>query len=469
MITTIEQKVALALETLKPRQLTEEITVYGGHYFRTVVQVELLNLWAEEVRVRDKTSGQSMMYRVISREGIQHTLRSDGVKPIVVVDNVPNVEAELQGGLYDSSKLPETYKKLAEGGIDLLLKPIREGSLGINESIAEYGPFRSTRSNESAQDWDTQEELIFAHAIIQALQPDVNMTDMKQSKEIIDETYLHFALPFIHHLDATWELLHTTIMDEWLNSAEIDPSFSELQPKEMSVDLGAGDVAVEQLVAYPYVTAKGALYIRLFCVWDENRQSYESVRVIQTQPKGWAAQRHYAGMRIDSGCHDGMHSRDSHCDCHQQLLDVIEDGQRRQEDRVIVQLMDHEGKGWGTVWKGATLQIMRAYNQQAGSTGEVPIGNPQASAALYNALGEPHDRRDYRAAEAVIKALGISSVDTLLMGNQEKVAAVQIAGVQFGQMHAVDVQGASHEAELGLGEKKQGTVVVGSNGNIKYM
>jgi GTP cyclohydrolase II len=456
--------VAASLESLNPRQVTDYITVYGGHHFRTVSRGVSLSLWAEEVRVRDERSGRSMMYRLITRDGIQN-LQSRHLSPAVVIDNVPNAEAELRGGLYDTTKLSEAYERLISGEVDCILKPVREGSLGPTEEVGGYGPFREERSLMS---WDTQEEVIFAHAIVSALQNPGAMTELKKCKEEIDQDYLLFALPLITHLNASYAQLHQTINDQWLTSVDIDSQFSELQPKQIQVDLGAGEVTVEQLVAYPYVTAQGALYIRLFRVWDEVHKTYESVRVIQTQPKGWADQNHYDGMRIDSGCHDGMHSRDCHCDCHQQLLEVIEEGQRKQEDRVVVQLMDHEGKGWGTVWKGATLRIMRNYNDQAGLTGDKYIGNPQAAAALYNALGEPHDRRDYRAAQAVIRALAISHVDTLLMGNDEKVLAVSAAGVQFNNRLAVEVEEVSQEAVVGLTEKKSGQIVIGQNGKVRY-
>ena len=115
--------------------------------------------------------------------------------------------------------------------------------------------------------------------------------------------------------------------------------------------------------------------------------------------------------RVHSECLTGESLHSQRCDCGPQLDDAL----RRigQEGGVLVYLRGHEGRAIGL------LKKLSAYELQ-------DSGLDTVDANLQ--LGEPADAREYGAAAAMLRDLGISSV-RLLTNNPAKVQALESSGV----------------------------------------
>ncbi|MEP7166371.1 MAG: hypothetical protein ABI758_00150 [Candidatus Woesebacteria bacterium] len=475
-----EQYVRDALSGLESRELHPGIALLESHQFRTTVDHVTYDLVAEMLRIYS-TDTQSMVFRAISRNGIESLLLKK--KPRIALDNRPNIEAEVNSGGYDQNILSDAYISAycgrflrgTESEADVILTPVREGAMGPTDSAGGYGPFTSTTQRYAEHNWDLEEEKLGGGAWEQFLRSG----DIKPLYDFRDEITRHheeFALPLATFLQAEIQTLFTDLHIEPFSPSTLEEgsSFLETETIEHKVSLGHEHFSVDQIIAYPYSTKNGIVYIRLFRVWDEAHATYEVVRTIQTEPKkiGDPSMKNFDSLRLDSGCHDGMHSLDCHCDCPEQLEQVIKESLLMRDDTLIVQLTDHEGKGWGTIWKGRTLDIMRRHNDEQDPTGQegVRIGNPIAAAALYGALGVPPDRRDYHAAQAVLKIFNIKHVSRLLMGNQDKIQAIASLGIHFQLTEAVTIHSDDHlgdEARQGLEEKHNG-VVSGLYGKVLY-
>ncbi len=121
-------------------------------------------------------------------------------------------------------------------------------------------------------------------------------------------------------------------------------------------------------------------------------------------------------VRVHSECLTGEAFGSLKCECGPQLDAALE--RIQDETGVVVYLRGHEGRGIGLVNK------LRAYRLQ-----EDGLDTLDANVAL----GLPADARDYGAATAILKDLGLSSV-RLLSNNPEKKRQLEERGVEVSEL-----------------------------------
>jgi len=121
-------------------------------------------------------------------------------------------------------------------------------------------------------------------------------------------------------------------------------------------------------------------------------------------------------VRVHSECLTGEAFGSLKCECGPQLDAALETIQR--EGGVVIYLRGHEGRGIGLINK------LRAYRLQE-------EGYDTLDANLR--LGLPADSRDYGAATAILRDLGISSV-RLLSNNPEKARQLRERGVEVTEL-----------------------------------
>jgi 3,4-dihydroxy 2-butanone 4-phosphate synthase / GTP cyclohydrolase II len=146
-------------------------------------------------------------------------------------------------------------------------------------------------------------------------------------------------------------------------------------------------------------------------------------------PKGGGPVRDGALVRVHSECLTGEAFGSLKCECGPQLeaaLDAIQN-----EGGVVVYLRGHEGRGIGLINK------LRAYRLQ-----EDGLDTLDANLAL----GLPADARDYGAAHAILKDIGLTSV-RLLSNNPEKKRQLEERGVVVTELVPLVV---------GVGENNEG-------------
>ncbi len=121
-------------------------------------------------------------------------------------------------------------------------------------------------------------------------------------------------------------------------------------------------------------------------------------------------------VRVHSECLTGEAFGSLKCECGSQLhaaLDTVE-----KQGGVVIYLRGHEGRGIGLINK------LRAYKLQ-----EEGFDTLDANIAL----GFPADARDYGAATAILKDLGVSSV-RLLSNNPEKARQLRERGIEVTEL-----------------------------------
>jgi len=121
-------------------------------------------------------------------------------------------------------------------------------------------------------------------------------------------------------------------------------------------------------------------------------------------------------VRVHSECLTGEAFGSLKCECGPQLQSALETIDA--EGGVVVYLRGHEGRGIGLINK------LKAYHLQE-------EGFDTLDANLR--LGLPADARDYGAATAILKDLGISSV-RLLSNNPEKARQLEERGIEVTDM-----------------------------------
>ncbi|MBL8015611.1 MAG: hypothetical protein JNK26_05510 [Candidatus Doudnabacteria bacterium] len=92
----------------------------------------------------------------------------------------------------------------------------------------------------------------------------------------ITDTYTSFALPFVNHLSGEIQPLHPPqpVLPAY-DLGQVDLSFYNSETVESTVNLGLAEQRVEQVVAYPYPTMDGMLYIRLMKVCHQEKSLRE--------------------------------------------------------------------------------------------------------------------------------------------------------------------------------------------------
>lgn len=139
--------------------------------------------------------------------------------------------------------------------------------------------------------------------------------------------------------------------------------------------------------------------------------------------------------RIHSECITGEAFSSLKCDCKQQLEAALE--QIGKSAKGILVYLRQEGRGIGLGNK------IRAYAEQ-----EKGLDTVDANIAL----GLPQDARDYKEAAAILKSLGVKSVD-LLTNNPEKISALIDAGIPVKRV-VQNIRLSSKEAQAYVAVKK---------------
>jgi 3,4-dihydroxy 2-butanone 4-phosphate synthase/GTP cyclohydrolase II len=144
-------------------------------------------------------------------------------------------------------------------------------------------------------------------------------------------------------------------------------------------------------------------------------------------------------VRVHSECLTGEAFGSLKCECGPQLDAALERIQA--EGGVVVYLRGHEGRGIGLINK------LRAYRLQED-------GFDTLDANL--ALGFPADARDYGAATAILRDLGLSSV-RLLSNNPEKQRQLEERGITVSELVPLVVGvGADNEGYLDTKRDRMG-------------
>jgi GTP cyclohydrolase II/3,4-dihydroxy-2-butanone 4-phosphate synthase len=152
-----------------------------------------------------------------------------------------------------------------------------------------------------------------------------------------------------------------------------------------------------------------------------------------------SAPRDGALVRVHSECLTGEAFGSLKCECGPQLDAALETVQR--EGGVVVYLRGHEGRGIGLINK------LRAYRLQE-------EGLDTLDANLH--LGLPADARDYGAATAILRDLGITSV-RLLSNNPEKARQLRERGIEVRELVPLVVGvGAFNESYLDAKRDRMG-------------
>lgn len=459
--------------------LTPYIERFGGHPLRVPIGDCEEDFWSEFIRVK-KDDFRTLVFRAVtlvnnanldtSVSGIRNLIDHNIDAPrIIILDQRSNMERELDPGAgvkghQHSDTLLDAYQKLLSQEADIILTPVREGSLGPTREVGSIGPFTENHRKNNPHVWDIVEEISQARSIHLALTSG-NEAVLNIARVHLGHNYREYALPIAKLLSGELEFLDLVEMPENLEDSSIEVAFFNDVEEEFVIDLGFGKRTVEQVIAYPYPTRKGVIYARLFRVWDVNKKEFEVVRVLQTQP----SLANIDGLRIDSSCVDGVHSLDCHCDCKEQLeLALYTYGIEQGKNVVVFQMADQEGKGWGTVLKGAAQhRPVREYNALYPTA---PISHVDSESHFYNALGVPPDNRNFGAAQAVAIFLGIDRVQRMLMDNEEKIRAMDAIGVMYDSVEPLypDEDTLSGEAKRAKASKKEGSVK-GTSGIVAYL
>ena len=163
----------------------------------------------------------------------------------------------------------------------------------------------------------------------------------------------------------------------------------------------------------------GAFRIHVF---SNDRDSEEHVALVH----GEVAGEHEVPTRLHSECLTGDVLGSLRCDCRAQLARALE--QIAREPCGIVLYLRQEGRGIGLTNK------IRAYDLQE-------RGCDTVDANL--ALGFASDERDYGAAAAMLRALGVESI-ALMTNNPDKLEKLAIEGIRVTRRIPHEIEPNSH-------------------------
>lgn len=277
--------------------LADGITRFGGSPLKIILDGREIDFWSEFVRV-DRGNGRSLVFRVITNihtdldieetlftKGIRALLQDSSQNRVITVDHRSNIEREVEPGSPESGfkqklKLEETYKKILSGEISIFLTPIREGSLGPTKSIENIGPFSKAELKNDPNVWDIMEEVQVARLINLALSGVDPIQLFERLRSQIANLYHLFANPLCELLNGKLQFMDLSELPSSVSTMDVDPNFFTDLEMFKNIDLGFGSRKVEQVIAYPYPTAHGIIYVRLFRVWNVSGNEYEVVRVL---------------------------------------------------------------------------------------------------------------------------------------------------------------------------------------------
>lgn len=157
---------------------------------------------------------------------------------------------------------------------------------------------------------------------------------------------------------------------------------------------------------------------------DERGRRLDDVAIVRGDVDG----REEVPCRLHSECLTGDVFGSLRCDCRDQLELALT--RFAGEDAAVILYMRQEGRGIGIANK------VRAYELQE-------QGLDTVEANLH--LGFDSDLRDYSTAAAMLRALGVRSVD-LHTNNQEKIAGLQQHGVAVVRRVAIQSAPGEHNA-----------------------
>lgn len=464
---------------LSLQTLSDEIVRFGGHPLKVLVDGKYENFWTEFIRITENNG--TLVFRAITQNRKKEIDSQDttnatvGIRSLILpfeseskakakllIDARSNIERELEPGLEtlpynQTDDLLVSYKRLLSSEISCILMPTREGSLGVTKAVKDLPAFTEQSIKANPHIWDIDEEVRIARLYNLAFHsesefvPEI-LTFLRSS---VLKEYTVFAQPLAKLLQLDIELTQMPELPASSFNRAVACEFFNDDEKSTMIQLGNESRKVDQVIAYPYPTKHGIVYVTLFRVWNAEKSDFEVIRVLQTKPTS----DRIDGLRIDSSCIDGVHSMDCHCDCKVQLEDALYGfGLDIDKNVMVVQMADHEGKAWGTVLKGAGQhRLVRTIND----TNPIqPISHVEAAGIFCDLLEIPHDNRTYDAAQAVLKFLNITAVDRLLMDNSKKIEAMSQVGITFNEKIPLYIHtgSLSPEAKNGITAKINGLV-----------
>lgn len=249
--------------------------------------------------------------------------------------------------------------------------------------------------------------------------------------EIVEDDGEMMRLPGLLELGAEHDVPVITIEDLLRFMAErrceADPQAVVEIPETSRVDF-----EVETTVP----TAHGVFRVRAY---RDRSTGADHIALVSGEPADGAI------VRVHSECLTGEAFGSLKCECGPQLdaaLDTI-----REQGGVVVYLRGHEGRGIGLINK------LRAYRLQ-----EDGLDTLDANLRL----GLPADARDYGAAAAILRDLGIGRV-RLLSNNPEKARQLEARGITVDEMVPLVVGVGSHnEGYLGAKRDRMGHALPGA-------
>ena len=163
-------------------------------------------------------------------------------------------------------------------------------------------------------------------------------------------------------------------------------------------------------------TRWGPLVLQAFRTYSPSGDAVEHLAVLVGEPQGEGAL-----VRLHSSCVTGDVLGSRKCDCGAQLAHALD--AMAKEGRGALLYLHQEGRGVGLFHK------IEAYALQDEGANTVEANEKQGLAA---------DARDYQAAAAMLRHLGLRDV-RLLTNNPAKIAALEEAGVRVAQRVPLDV------------------------------
>ena len=241
------------------------------------------------------------------------------------------------------------------------------------------------------------------------------------------------------HTEAAVDLMKLAGLNPVAAIAEIVADDGEMMRLPGLIELGASVdlpvITIESLITYIVETECEGVPAVIDAIPETSRVTFEVETTIPTEHGPFTVRAYRdrstgadhvafikgpltegALVRVHSECLTGEAFGSLKCECGPQLDSALETVQR--EGGVVVYLRGHEGRGIGLINK------LRAYRLQ-----EDGLDTLDANLAL----GLPADARDYGAATAILKDVGLTRV-RLLSNNPEKRRQLQERGIEVTEL-----------------------------------